>query len=484
VSTVLNANTHIPQHFIDDVASYLPAHLSLGDFINACRKPLRKSVRVNTLKMSIVEFKVAAASKNWQLTQIPWCEEGFWLERPMDEEQALALGNTDLHLSGAMYVQEASSMLPPIALKESLINATHVLDMASAPGSKTSQLAALMDNQGVLVANELSSSRLKVLSATLKRMGVGNCALSHFDGVVFGDYMYECFDNILLDAPCSGEGTVRKDPDALKNWSIESNIDIAKVQKALIKSAFYALKPGGTLVYSTCTLTPLENQQVCDYLLEQFPNCLETQSLANLFPHAELSTTQEGYLHVWPQTYDSEGFFIAKFKKVASQNNENQQVKKGAFPFQHFDKKAEQNFLSRIKKQFGLCSLEGVLMQRDKELWLFPKHFNAIENKIKYARLGIQLGMIHKNGVRLTHEFATVYGKNCAKNRYALSDEQANDYFQGKDIRLLEVTTSTDEVILTLCGCPIGLGKWQKNKIKNSLPRDLVQNTQLITWHG
>ena len=161
MSTVLNANTHIPQHFIDDVASYLPAHLSLGDFINACRKPLRKSVRVNTLKMSIVEFKVAAASKNWQLTQIPWCEEGFWLERPMDEEQALALGNTDLHLSGAMYVQEASSMLPPIALKESLINATHVLDMASAPGSKTSQLAALMDNQGVLVANELSSSRLK-----------------------------------------------------------------------------------------------------------------------------------------------------------------------------------------------------------------------------------------------------------------------------------------------------------------------------------
>ena len=228
---------------------------------------------LNTLKISVTEFKQYAKQKNWLLTPIPWCEEGFWLERPAAEEQNLALGNTDLHLSGAMYVQEASSMLPPIALKQSIEHTNYVLDMASAPGSKTSQLAALMNNQGVLVANELSSSRLKVLSATLKRMGVGNCALSHFDGVIFGNYMFECFDSILLDAPCSGEGTVRKDADALKNWSIDSNIEIAQVQKDLIKSAFYALKPGGTLVYSTCTLTPLENQHVCDFLLSEFGDC-------------------------------------------------------------------------------------------------------------------------------------------------------------------------------------------------------------------
>ncbi len=482
MSLVLDANTYIPQPFIDDVNTYLPAHLTLDDFLSACRRPLRKSVRVNTLKMSVEDFKLAAKEKGWQLTAIPWCSEGFWLVRPEKEEQALALGNTDLHLSGAMYVQEASSMLPPMALKESLIDATHVLDMASAPGSKTSQLAALMNNQGVLVANELSSSRLKVLSATLKRMGVGNCALSHFDGAIFGDYMYECFDSILLDAPCSGEGTVRKDADALKNWSIESNIDIAKVQKNLIKSAFYALKPGGTLVYSTCTLTPLENQQVCDYLLSEFPELLEVHPLDDLFTGAELATTSEGYLHVWPQTFDSEGFFIAKFKKLGSCDNPNQKVKKGAFPFQPYDKKAALAFNSELKKQFAVQPLSGSLMQRDKELWLFPEEFDAIENKIKYARLGIHLGMIHKNGVRLNHEFATVFGGQCSKNVYALTNEQANDYFQGKDIRLTEPTSTLGEVILTLCGCPIGLGKWQKNKIKNSLPRDLVQNTQLIVW--
>ena len=478
----MNANTFIPEHFIDDVKTYLPTHLKLDDFINACRRPLRKSIRVNTLKITVEDFIKKAEQKNWQLTPIPWCSEGFWLERPSNEEQNLALGNTDLHLSGAMYVQEASSMLPPIALKQSIQTSSTVLDMASAPGSKTSQLAALMNNQGVLVANELSSSRLKVLSATLKRMGVGNCALSHFDGVIFGNYMYECFDSILLDAPCSGEGTVRKDADALKNWSIESNIQIAQVQKDLIKSAFYALKPGGTLVYSTCTLTPLENQQVCEYLLAEFGECIAPESLSDLFPGADKATTAEGYLHVWPQTYDSEGFFIAKFKKHASCNNPNQTVKKGAFPFVEFDKKPTTAFMNELKKHFGLTNLPGTLMQRDKELWLFPQGFDAIQNKIKYARLGIQIGIIHKNGVRLTHEFATVLGSACKTNTYALNGEQANDYFNGKDVRLAEPTKELGEVVFTLCGCPIGLGKWQKNKIKNSLPRDLVQNTQLINW--
>ncbi len=478
----VDANTFIPEHFIDDVKTYLPAHLDIDDFINACRRPLRKSIRVNTLKISVTEFKQYAKQKNWLLTPIPWCEEGFWLERPAAEEQNLALGNTDLHLSGAMYVQEASSMLPPIALKQSIEHTNYVLDMASAPGSKTSQLAALMNNQGVLVANELSSSRLKVLSATLKRMGVGNCALSHFDGVIFGNYMFECFDSILLDAPCSGEGTVRKDADALKNWSIDSNIEIAQVQKDLIKSAFYALKPGGTLVYSTCTLTPLENQHVCDFLLSEFGDCIIPESLSDLFPGASKATTPEGYLHVWPQTFDSEGFFIAKFKKQASSDNPNLKVKKGAFPFQQFESKKSAVFMQTLEQQFGLNTLPGILMQRDKELWLFPQEFEAVQNKIKYARLGIQLGAIHNNGVRLAHEFATAFGKQCKSNVLPLTDTQANDYFQGKDIRLADVSQNTGEVILTLCGCPIGLGKWQKNKVKNSLPRDLVQNTQLITW--
>ena len=283
----MNHSTFIPQNFIDDVQTYLPENLSIESFIEYCQKPLRRSVRVNTLKMTVTEFKQYCSEHNWEIEAVPWCDTGFWLERSTEEEEALPLGCTDIHLSGGIYVQEASSMLPPMALETSLGEQDIVLDMAAAPGSKTSQIAAMMGNQGILIANELSSSRLKVLAANMKRMGVHTCALSHFDGAVFGDYMFECFDNIQLDAPCSGEGTVRKDADALKNWSVESNIDIANVQKQLIKSAFIALKPGGSLIYSTCTLTPIENQAVCLYLLEQFSDCVEIEPLNALIENAD-----------------------------------------------------------------------------------------------------------------------------------------------------------------------------------------------------
>ncbi|MCF6434104.1 16S rRNA (cytosine(1407)-C(5))-methyltransferase RsmF [Pseudoalteromonas sp. MMG022] len=478
----MNTSTYIPESFLADVKSYIPDHLNIEDFVTACQSPLRRSVRVNTLKMSVAAFEQYCQLNDWQIEPVPWCENGFWLTRPEDEEENLPIGNTELHLSGCIYVQEASSMLPPMALADALEHSLCVLDMAAAPGSKTSQLAAMMNNQGVLIANELSSSRVKVLAANMKRMGVANCALSHFNGTIFGDYMFECFDSILLDAPCSGEGTVRKDADALKNWSLQSNIDISEVQKQLIRSAFFALKPGGTLVYSTCTLTPIENQAVCTYLLEQFAGHIEVEPLDELFDGAQRATTEQGYLHVWPQIFDSEGFFIAKFKKVGSVENPEQKFKKGAFPFIATDAKLQVSFLGYIKKHFGIKSLNGTLMTRDKELWLFPDALEQLQNKIKYARLGIQIGTTHKNGVRLEHEFATALGHLAADNTLAMDQRQACDYFQGKDIRLAQPTTKTGEVILTLCGAPVGLGKWQKNKVKNSLPRDLVSNAQLITW--
>lgn len=479
----MNDKLYIPNNFIEDVKSYLPSHLAIDDFIEYCKRPLRRSVRVNTLRMSVNDFKQSCLVRGWTIAAIPWCEEGFWLERTAEEEQTLPIGNTDLHLSGCIYVQEASSMLPPMALREALSgNPKVVLDVAAAPGSKTTQLAALMDNQGLLIANEFSSSRVKVLAANLKRMGVVNTALSHFDGAIFGDYMSECFDEILLDAPCSGEGTVRKDEHALKNWSIESNIDIAAVQKQLIVSAFHALKPGGHLVYSTCTLTPIENQQVCQYLLDSFPGSVEIVSLHALFEGAEKATTDEGYLHVWPQIFDSEGFFIAKFKKLERVENSNQKTKKGNFPFSPAPKKEKQFFDNLISNQFGLKTYSGNLYVRDKEVWLFPHEATELLEKIKYQRIGILVGTTHKNGIRLEHELATTFGHLATKNTYALSQSQAIEYFKGQDVTLEENTKNKGEVILTLCGAPIGLGKWQGHKIKNSLPRDLVQNGNLISW--
>ncbi len=216
----MHSNVALPEEFLSTIAAILPSHLTLSDFIQACQKPLRKSIRVNTLKNSVPEFIERAKNKGWQLEPVPWCEQGFWISA---DESEVSLGNTAEHMAGLFYIQEASSMMPVSALfmqQETPVNT--VLDMAAAPGSKTTQIAAMMNNHGVLVANEYSASRVKILHANIERCGIRNVALSNFDGQVFGGWLPEQFDAVLLDAPCSGEGTVRKDPDAMKNWSKES----------------------------------------------------------------------------------------------------------------------------------------------------------------------------------------------------------------------------------------------------------------------
>ena len=337
----------IPQAYLDKMTPLLGDAPSLKQFIDSCQTPLRKSLRVNTLTIDVERFVRRMQRQGWQLEPVPWCQEGFWLKRP-PEQEALPLGNTAEFLAGMFYIQEASSMLPPVALLDGLPIGAKVLDMAAAPGSKTSQLSAYMKNRGLLVANELSSSRLKVLSATLQRMGVMNVAMSHFDGRVFGDWLAEEFDAVLLDAPCGGEGTIRKDPLAMQNWSEQALEHLSSVQKALIDSAFRALKPGGVLVYSTCTLSPEENQQVVQYLLERYPQCLQIESLAGLFQGADKAVTAEGFLHVWPQIYDSEGFFVARLRKTQGMPESDSPRKSGKLPFV---------VASRRQTEDGLCQV-------------------------------------------------------------------------------------------------------------------------------
>lgn len=294
----------------------MPANLSFDDFLAACQRPLRRSIRVNTLKISVADFLALTASYGWSLTPVPWCAEGFWIAR--EDEETLPLGSTAEHLSGLFYIQEASSMLPVAALFADGNAPERVMDVAAAPGSKTTQIAARMGNRGAILANEYSASRVKVLHANISRCGIGNVALTHFDGRVFGAALPEMFDAILLDAPCSGEGVVRKDPNALKNWSVESNQEIAATQRELIDSAFHALRPGGVLVYSTCTLNREENESVVHWLKETYPDAVEFMPLGDLFAQASLAQTAEGFLHVFPQIYDCEGFFVARLRKTAS----------------------------------------------------------------------------------------------------------------------------------------------------------------------
>lgn len=455
----------------------LPSHLSLDDFIAACQRPLRRSIRVNTLKISVDDFLALVAPYGWQLTPVPWCAEGFWIER--DDEALLPLGSTAEHLSGLFYIQEASSMLPVAALFADGNSPERVMDVAAAPGSKTTQIAARMGNQGAILANEFSASRVKVLHANISRCGIHNVALTHFDGRVFGAALPEAFDAILLDAPCSGEGVVRKDPDALKNWSVESNLEIAATQRELIDSAFHALRPGGTLVYSTCTLNRDENEDVCLWLQAQYPDAVEFLPLDDLFASAQEAVTPEGFLHVFPQIYDCEGFFVARLRKTqAVAPLPAPKFKVGNFPFSPL-KGRETAQLEAAAKKAGLVWDESLRpWMRDKEIWLFPAQIEPLIGKVRFSRIGIRLAEVHNKGYRWQHE--AVIALAGRDNTFALTHQEAEEWYRGRDV-YPESTPSGDEVIVTYQGYPLGLAKKVGSRLKNSYPRELVRDGRLFT---
>jgi len=473
-----SSSAYLPQPFLDMINQAMPASLSLDSFIAACHRPLRRSLRVNTLKISVSDFLLLVEPYGWRLTPVPWCEEGFWIER---DDDVLPLGSTAEHLSGLFYIQEASSMLPVTALFSGTDTPQRIIDMAAAPGSKTTQIAARMGNQGAILANEYSASRVKVLHANISRCGISNVALTHFDGRVFGAATPEAFDAVLLDAPCSGEGVVRKDPDALRNWSSESTQDIAGTQMALIDSAFHALRPGGTLVYSTCTLNPAENQQICLWLKARYPDAVEIEPLNDLFPDAGQAITPEGFLHVFPQIYDCEGFFVARLRKTASvEPLDKPGYKLGKFPFMRM-KGAAAEQVTRAAAKSGLRFTDALtLWQRDKEIWLFPTEIEPLLNQVRFSRIGMKLAEQHNKGYRWQHEAVIALAKGDDSLCFPLTTAEAESWYRGQDI-YPETAILNDEVIVTFQEQPLGLARKVGSRLKNSYPRELVRDGKLFT---
>lgn len=283
---------------------------NIDKFCEYCIKPLNKSIRVNTLKISIKELKEKLNEYNFK--QVPWCKEGFWIKGPRTD-----LGNLMEHSLGYFYVQEAASMIPPEILQPKEDDL--VLDLAAAPGSKTTQMAAMMKNKGIIIANDIKYDRLKALSINLQRLGILNTIITLKSNYGFKGMM---FDKILLDAPCSGSGAIRKSLRTLQIWNQRMLINLSNTQKRLILNAFDSVKEGGTLVYSTCSIDPEENEAVINFLLKNREAKLEKIDLDVKKSEIVLDYEKENYndeikkcLRIWPQDNDTEGFFVAKIRK-------------------------------------------------------------------------------------------------------------------------------------------------------------------------
>lgn len=277
---------------------------------------LKRGIRVNTLKISVEDLK-KRIPKEWILKQVPWCPEGFWIEHT---EGRRDVGNLLEHQLGYIYIQEPASMLPPVVLDPK--PGDTVLDMCAAPGSKTSQIAQYMKNEGLLVANDYKGIRLKPLGLNVQRMGIYNTILTLMSGNRFKRASIE-FDKILVDAPCSGTGTIRKSLKTLQIWNENMTRKLASDQKQLLETAFHKLKPGGTIVYSTCSVEPEEDEGVVSWILDKFEDAYTEKIELNI----KRSPTIDEYkgeryhegvkntLRIWPQDNDTEGFFVAKIKK-------------------------------------------------------------------------------------------------------------------------------------------------------------------------
>lgn len=294
-----------------------------GKFIESLGKGPFVSLRTNELKISPSELKKRLEDKGWKISQpVKGHPEIFIVDSRLEPGE---LGRAMEHLLGYYYVQEISSMLPAIILDPKPDE--RVLDLCASPGSKTTQIASLMKNTGTIIANEPDFGRMKILSSNLERCGVSNAIITRKEGSKLCDELYEngfVFDKILIDAPCSGEGTLRTNPKTAIMWNAHGARKMSFIQKKLLSSAIKLLKDGGEIVYSTCTYAPEENEEVIDFILERFPEVrIEKVSLPIKHHPGILKWQDKEYdenlkfsCRIFPFDENTEGFFIAKLRKI------------------------------------------------------------------------------------------------------------------------------------------------------------------------
>ncbi len=306
--------SRLPSQFIDRIKRIYKDQITLPNF----NQPAFACFRINILK---TDSSILDKLKNHFTLHVPtFIDNAFYI--PINERNTLI--RSDEYESGQIYSQNLSSQLPPIILNPKPTD--HILDLTAAPGSKTSQLAALTNNEAKIAACEKSKNRFHKLCGNLKKLGVTNVKPFLKDGIKVGRQCPEQFDKILLDAPCSSEARfIIDDPASYEFWSLKKITDMSRVQKQLLFSAWSALKPGGALVYSTCSFSPEENEAVIDRLIQKHGDVLDILPIEINIDNKQAGISQwknktfdprvKNALRVLPNDFMS-GFFICLLKKL------------------------------------------------------------------------------------------------------------------------------------------------------------------------
>lgn len=306
--SALDVKRKLPQAFVDNLYE-LFSPLTVDKILSGMAGERYTTLRVNTLKYDIQSLMRYFKEKNIKFERVPWYQDAFIIKNVTEKE----IQKLDIFEKGYIYLQSLSSMVPPLVLNPK--PEEKVLDLTAAPGSKTTQMAAMMQNRGSILANELDKIRCERLQYNITAQGASIVTVSNDYGERIGSKYSQVFDKVLLDTPCSGEGRfLATDPKTYRSWSEKKVSELVKMQKKLFKSAIEALKPNGTMVYSTCTLNLAENEQILEWALEQF-------NLKLLDIELELREIQQGQTESTKQAIkilpskNTEGFFVARLKK-------------------------------------------------------------------------------------------------------------------------------------------------------------------------
>jgi len=429
-------------------------------FLDAfCNSPQYNALRVNTLKKNSKE----AVKKEFSLCeQVEWCADGFYVDR-----EKLS-GKHPYHMGGLFYFQEPSAMSAAVALP--IEEGDFVLDLCAAPGGKSTQLGAMLNGKGLLVSNEIVKKRAAILSGNIERMGITNAIVTNESPQTLCEKFTGFFDKVLVDAPCSGEGMFRKEPQAIEEWSIEHTLSCGTRQKNILDSAVKMLKSGGMLVYSTCTFAPCENEEVAEYLISHHNmEIVEIQTLSMLSNGSnewtKNNTEVSSSKRIFPHLHKGEGHFVALFRK------------KEGFSERTLPNSGKNTLASKeqiklyrdFEKEFLNTKLEGYIKAFGDRLYLLPYDINV--DKIHILRYGLELGECKKNRFEPSHALALALTKEDFKNSISL-DLESNDlkkYLQG------DVFPSDAKGYCAVCvgDYPLGWGKASDGVVKNKLPKGL-----------
>ena len=408
-------------------------------FLAALERPRAVALRFNPLKGE-------APHMDFTGDPVPWEPRGYYYDpnaRP---------GLHPYHEAGVYYLQEASAMAPVSLLDPQ--PGEWVCDLCAAPGGKTTQIAGRMAGEGFLLCNEINPKRARILSRNIERMGVGNALVTNEHPGKLADRFAGCFDKVLIDAPCSGEGMFRKEEAAVTDWSQETVEMCARRQQEILASGAMLVRLGGRLVYSTCTFAPEENEQAVAAFLESHPDFVMEKAEAPWF-----TPVGEGAFRLLPHKLLGEGHFAAVLRREGNAEREE--------PTPAQSEKLPKEWME-FAKDLGIRLPAGQALTFGQSLYWVPEGMPQLRG-LKVERPGLELGIARKGRFEPAHALA-LWLRGCARQQdFSAECPEIAAYMHGDVVP----TKEKGWCLVTVDGYSIGWGKGAENVLKNHYPKGL-----------